>query len=274
MADSLTRNSVFLVAVPHMAELIPLSCIIVEDNEMNRLTLAHFVEITPGLTLAAALPDGLAAPRHLQTEEPADVLLLDIEMPHFSGLELIRVLPQPLPAVVLVTSHQDFAVEAFGLPVTDYLLKPVEYARFLQAVQRVRDRQPTPAAAPLPAATVELPVPGDTELFVKVNGRLVRLDFNEMLYIEALSTYSVLVTATQKHIVYSHAQKPGRAAVRRADACAFPASTPLLYGQHPAHRRRGRAHPGARPLLRARGQILRNGLAGPPAHPVEVVSYC
>ena len=188
-----------------MFEPDPISCVIVEDDELNRLTLRHFVELTPGLTLAAILPDGVAALHYLQTNPPPDLLLLDIELPHLSGLELIRVVPRPLPPIVLVTSHQTFAVEAFELPVVDYLVKPVEYARFLLAVQRVRDRQGSgPTGAPeLPQAAAELPKPGSADLFVKVNGRLVRLNFDEVLYIEALSTYSVLVTATHKHIVYA-----------------------------------------------------------------------
>ncbi|MCI1186924.1 LytTR family DNA-binding domain-containing protein [Hymenobacter sp. DH14] len=188
-----------------MPDSDPLACVIVEDNEMNRLTLEHFVAITPGLTLQAALEDGRQALHYLHTEPPVQVLLLDIEMPHLTGLDLIRVLPKPLPAIVLVTSHEAFAVEAFELPVIDYLVKPVEYARFLQAVQLVRDRRHRePASLPArPPATIELAAPGSSDLFVKVNGRLVRLNFDEVLYIEALATYSVLVTAAQKHIVYA-----------------------------------------------------------------------
>ena len=113
-------------------------------------------------------------------------------------------LPRPLPAVVLVTSHQNFAVEAFGLPVLDYLVKPVTYPRLLQAVQRVRNmrNQATMYGGQL-EAIVELPNTASTDLFVKVNGRLVRLNFDEVLYIEAMSTYSVLVTALHKHIIYA-----------------------------------------------------------------------
>ena len=88
-----------------MSKPTPLRCGIVEDSEMNRLTLAHFVELTPDLILAANLPDGLAALHYLQSHPPADLLLPDIEMPYLTGLELIRVLPRPLPAIVLVTSH-------------------------------------------------------------------------------------------------------------------------------------------------------------------------
>lgn len=177
-----------------MADFRPLTCVIVDDNEMSRLALEHFVALTPGLELAATLPDGLAALHFLQTHPPIDLLLLDIEMPRLNGLELIRILPQPLPAIVLVTSHHSFAAEAFELPVADYLVKPVEYARFLQAVQRVYTLQPHPAA-PLPAVD-------NSNVFAKVNGRLVRINFDDVYYIEALSTYSVLVTATHKHIVH------------------------------------------------------------------------
>ncbi|RTQ46524.1 response regulator transcription factor [Hymenobacter gummosus] len=178
-----------------------LRCVIVDDNEINRFTLEHFVELTEGLELVASLPDARAALSLMRSaEQPIDVLLLDIEMPHLSGLELVPLLPSPAPDVVLVTSHPNFAVDAFDLRVTDYLVKPVEYPRFLKAVDRVRAHRvsaaPAPTADPTPA-TFE-----NSELFVKVNNKLVRLDFNEVLFIEAMSTYSILVTETQKHIVY------------------------------------------------------------------------
>lgn len=180
-----------------MADPLPLTCVIVDDNEMSRLALEHFVALTPGLQLAATLPDGLTALQFLQTHPPIDLLLLDIEMPNLTGLELIRILSQPLPAIVLVTSHHTFAAEAFELPVADYLVKPVDYARFLQAVQQVRVLRPRLAAA-VPPAT-----PENTNVFAKVNGRLVRINFDDVYYIEAMSTYSVLVTATHKHIVHN-----------------------------------------------------------------------
>ena len=173
-----------------------LHCAIIDDNEINRLTLEHMVELTDGLELAASLPDARQALAWLRESPKVDLLLLDVEMPHLSGLDLVRLLPAPAPAVVLVTSHATYAVDAFELQVADYLVKPVDYPRFLKALERVRNRQPQPAAEPEPLAS------DGQNLFVRVNNKLLRVDFDEVLYIEALSTYSVIVTEKQKHIVY------------------------------------------------------------------------
>lgn len=172
----------------------PLTCVIVDDNEINRLTLEHLVELTPGLTLVASLAGGIEALQFFREGGHCDLLLLDIEMPNLTGLELARLLPSPAPAIVLVTSHHTFAVAAFELQVVDYLVKPVEFARFSQAVTKVIGARPPRPTLPAPTA--------GTDFFVKVGNRALRVDFNEVLYIEALSTYSVLVLPTQKHIVY------------------------------------------------------------------------
>ena len=174
-----------------------LTCAIIDDDEINRLTLEHYVALTPDLQLVASLADGLAGLKFFREGNRVDVLFLDIEMPHLSGLELLRVLPD-LPEVIITTARQDFAVDAFELRVTDYLVKPFEFARFTQALQRVRPRTVAPAPAP-PAAEV----PASADLFVKVNSRMVRINFDEVLYVEALSDYVNIVTAKHKYIVYT-----------------------------------------------------------------------
>jgi two-component system, LytTR family, response regulator len=173
----------------------PFACVIVDDNEINRLTLEHLVELSPELELVASLPGSLETLQYFRAGGRADLLLLDIEMPHLTGLELARLLPQPAPAIIVVTTHRDFAVDAFELQAADYLVKPVDLPRFTQAVTRVLNRQQPPAA---PAAVDAV----GSELFIKVGTRMLRLNFDEVLFIEAMSTYSILVTATQKHIVY------------------------------------------------------------------------
>lgn len=175
-----------------------LTCAIIDDDEINRLTLEHYVGLTPNLKLVASLADGLAGLTFFREGNRVDVLFLDIEMPHLSGLDLLRVLPNP-PEVIITTARQDFAVDAFTLRVTDYLVKPFEFARFTQAVERVGSR----VASAAPAATPAAETPTRSDLFVKVNSRMVRINFNEVLYVEALSDYVNIVTDKHKYIVYT-----------------------------------------------------------------------
>ena len=166
-------------------------CLIIDDDEGVRFILEHYISKNPSLRLVASLADGQEGLDYLLTH-PVDLLFLDVEMPGLSGMELLRRLPEK-PQTILVTSHEGFAVDAFALHVTDYLVKPVEYSRFDQAVRRATDNM---VAASLGSASPE-------ELFVKVNSKMVRLDLNELLYVEALSDYVILVTPGHKHIVYS-----------------------------------------------------------------------
>jgi len=182
-----------------MVPAAPLTCVIVDDNEINRLTLEHLIDLTPELKLVASLPGGLEALAFFRQGGRCDLMLLDVEMPTLTGLELARLLPKPAPAIILVTTHRNFAVAAFDMQAVDYLVKPVEFTRFSQAVARVLATRRPAAPAPRPAA----PVPAvPSELFVKVGTRSIKVNFDDVLYIEALSTYSVLVTTTQKHIIY------------------------------------------------------------------------
>jgi len=170
-----------------------LTCAIIDDDEINRLTLEHYIELTPTLKLVGSMADGIAGLTFFREGNQVDVLFLDIEMPHLSGLDLLRVLTDP-PEVIITTARLDFAVDAFELRVVDYLVKPFDFARFTQAVERV---QPRSAAA---QGTADA---GGNDLFVKVNSRMVRVNFDEVLYVEALSDYVNIVTPKQKYIVYT-----------------------------------------------------------------------
>jgi two-component system LytT family response regulator len=180
----------------------PLTCVIVDDNEINRLTLEHLVDLTPELTLVESLPGGVEALHFFRQGGQCDLLLLDVEMPNLSGLELVKLLPAPAPALVLVTTHRTFAVAAFELQAIDYLVKPVEFGRFSQAVAKVLAARPPARPARQSSPLAKQTAAASTDLFVKVGTRTIKVDFDEVLYIEALSTYSVLVTATHKHIIY------------------------------------------------------------------------
>ena len=170
---------------------------------MSRLALEHYVAITDGLTLAHSFADGVACLNYFRTGGRADVLLLDISMPELTGLDLVRMLPEPLPRVVLVTSHRDYAVDAFELRVTDYLVKPVSYARFCHTVDYIRTQEAARPPAPADEGAPAMFGAEGNSLFLKINNRLTRVNFDEVLYIEAMSMYSVLVTLRHKHIVYA-----------------------------------------------------------------------
>jgi two-component system LytT family response regulator len=183
--------------------LAQLACVVVDDNEMNRLLLEHYVGITEGLTLAGAFADGVACLNYFRAGGTAHILLLDISMPELTGLDLVRILPHPLPEVVLVTSHRDYAVDAFELRVADYLVKPLDYARFCRTVDRIRSQHQALAPAPAPEEAEPAFNADGNSLFLKINNRLTRVNFDDVLYIEAMSMYSVLVTLKHKHIVYA-----------------------------------------------------------------------
>src|SRR5690349_9389623 len=97
-----------------------LSCAVIDDDEISRLTLERYIEQSDDLMLVTSLPDAMQALRFFQEGGRADILFLDVQMPMLSGLDLLRLLPDA-PQVVLTTARPDFAVEAFELRVVDYL---------------------------------------------------------------------------------------------------------------------------------------------------------
>ena len=116
-----------------------LTCAVLDDNEINRFTLEYYIQLSGSLQLVASLAGSMEGLAFFSTERRVDVLFLDIEMPDLNGLDMLRLLPEP-PQVVLTTAHENWAWDAFELRVADYLVKPFDYARFTQAVQRVAER--------------------------------------------------------------------------------------------------------------------------------------
>lgn len=132
--------------------MLPLStpkqftCAILDDDEINRFTLEHYVELNGSLQLMASLTGGIEGLEFFSTDRRVDVLFLDVEMPDLNGLDMLRLLPEP-PQVVLTTAHENFAWDAYELRVVDYLVKPFDYDRFEQAIQRIVERLATTATA-------------------------------------------------------------------------------------------------------------------------------
>jgi DNA-binding LytR/AlgR family response regulator len=169
-----------------------MNCIIVDDEDMSRNIVRHFVEQTSFLTLAKECADAIEAANFLQ-QNPVDLLFLDIEMPQMSGMELIKSL-QVKPQVIFITSRSDYAVEAFEYNVTDYLVKPITYARFLKAVTKAKE-----------VFDVQQPLQlHSKDLYIKSDSKIVKINLKDLLYVEALADYVMMYTVSgSRHVVHS-----------------------------------------------------------------------
>jgi DNA-binding LytR/AlgR family response regulator len=167
-----------------------MKCLIVDDDEMSRNVVKHFVEKTKSLELIGICSDGLEASSILHNTD-VDILFLDIEMPGMSGYDLIKSMTNPAE-IILITAKAEHAVEAFEYNVTDYLLKPITYQRFLQAIFRVQENM----------GGVKGKMKAK-ELFVRSESKVVKVNFDDILYIEALADYIMIITANNKYIVHS-----------------------------------------------------------------------
>jgi two-component system LytT family response regulator len=183
---------------------LPLRCLVVDDDPLSVQIVLNCIANTPFLQAAGSCTSGIEAAEVLRNQtQPIDVLFLDIEMPMMSGLDLLR-LQAELPQVVLITSSEHYAVQAFEFAVADYLLKPLSYPRFLQAAQKVLENITTEQAAEADTSSPTLPSTIEPDFtFVKMDTKLVRVDFKEVQYVEALGDYVHIVTNHSKLIVYS-----------------------------------------------------------------------
>jgi DNA-binding LytR/AlgR family response regulator len=170
-----------------------LNCMVVDDDEMSRLILAKFIEQTDFLNLSHVLDNTLEASNILIGEKNNDVdlVFLDIEMPEMSGMELSKSLKNNYP-IIFVTSKKEYAIEAFEGDVLDYLIKPLEYSRFLKAVVRAKDEREK-----------ELKLAEQVDhLFVKSDSKFVKINFSDLIFVEALADYVIFNCLKGKFIVH------------------------------------------------------------------------
>ena len=183
--------------------------LVVDDEPTAREVLARYVDRHAALKRAGACSDAVEAANALRDGD-IDLLLLDVEMPEMSGLELIKS-TDASPAVVLVTSSEDYAVEAFELAAVDYLVKPVRYARFLEAINRVESQrmESGSAASPSPNASTQDTDGGKGEntLFLREDGDLVRVNLTDVQFIEAKGDYMLVQTSSEQHMIHSTLKK-------------------------------------------------------------------
>jgi DNA-binding LytR/AlgR family response regulator len=160
-----------------------ITCIAVDDEPLALEVIKKFAERTPLLSLLQTFTDPFAACEFLKKNK-IDLLFLDIQMPELNGIQLYKSLRQP-PPVIFTTAYSEYAVEGFNLDAVDYLLKPIEYSRFLKAVNKVEEF--------LKPGGTELQKPDDF-IFLKSEYQLVKIEFKDVLYFEALDDYIKIIT--------------------------------------------------------------------------------
>jgi DNA-binding LytR/AlgR family response regulator len=172
------------------------NCIIVDDDEIDRLTVQSFCRHYAFLKLIGSFESSVEAMEFVK-QYPTDVLLLDIDMPGINGLEMRKQL-KDIPACIFITSHPEYAVESFELSVLDYLVKPLKGDRFATAMERLGIYLSMRSKASLLDHTLG----GDT-LFIKDGHEHFKIQLHEIIYLEALKDYTSVVTANKKYCVLS-----------------------------------------------------------------------
>ena len=165
-------------------------CIIVEDEPLATKVLTDYISQVPFLELQGAFKDAILATDFLRNNS-TDLIFLDIHLPKLKGMAFLKTLTNP-PAIIITTAYHQYAVEGFNLNVTDYLLKPFEFERFLVAVNKVK------AAQGEKLKTIES---NEKDfIFLNVQKRKVKILFSEILYIESQKEYIKIVTTKREYI--------------------------------------------------------------------------
>jgi DNA-binding LytR/AlgR family response regulator len=165
--------------------------IIVDDEPLALDILEAFIEKMPNLELIARCENALEANEALNKEK-IDLIFLDIQMPQMNGIEFLKSLQNP-PAVIFTTAFSDYAIEGFELNAVDYLLKPISLDRFMKAVNKASERIIQTAAK----------FGDDIEegyFFVKADKKLIKINFEEIIYIEGLKDYVIIKQETGRVI--------------------------------------------------------------------------
>ncbi|MGV8828645.1 MAG: LytR/AlgR family response regulator transcription factor [Breznakibacter sp.] len=170
-----------------------MNCVIIDDDKFSTRIIEDFIGRTDGLHLVGSYTSAVEAINKMSRTdaERVNIIFLDIEMPEMSGIEFLKSLTE-MPQVIIYSSQEKYALEMYEYDVTDYLLKPVNYARFIKSINRVKER----------FEKKETLSKESTEIFIKNNNSLVRVKFEDILWIEALENYVVVNTFKDKFTIH------------------------------------------------------------------------
>ena len=166
--------------------------LIVDDEPPAREVLKRYIQKMPILRLAGECNNGLQVIPFLYNN-PVDIIFLDIRMPQLNGLELVSTLINA-PKIIFTTAYAEHAFESYDLNATDYLLKPIQFERFVKAVNKAALIASIPANNDAAAKAIDKPV--DSFLYFRSNRKMVKVILNDILYIESLKDYVKIITVS------------------------------------------------------------------------------
>jgi DNA-binding LytR/AlgR family response regulator len=163
-------------------------CLIVDDEPLAQDVIAKYIEQSAKLQLVKKCSNALEAFAVLE-KQPVDLLFIDISMPVINGIDFIRSLKDP-PAVIFTTAFSEYAADSYELEALDYLVKPITYARFTKSVDKYFKQKTKPG-------------PDEKNyLYIKVNGRLQKVFYADIIYAESMRDYVKIVTVTENHVTH------------------------------------------------------------------------
>ena len=169
-----------------------LKTILVDDNLMEITALENYCKSDDRVDLIEMFDNAKCALSFL-SEKPVDLMILDVQMPEMSGLDLLAQISY-FPQIILTSSNKEYAYDAMEYDATDFIKKPLSLTRFQKAMNKVEDRFEKMNAVALSSAS--------TELYVKTDGKLIRTPYSEILYFENVGDYIKVISERGLHIIY------------------------------------------------------------------------
>lgn len=169
-------------------------CVLVEDNELDQIIFKEYVSHFPEIELVKIFSSAKNIVNEIQSLQP-DIVFMDVDIPEMSGLELRKQLEE-IPICIFATDHPEYALESFELDTLDYLLKPYSFKRFSQTIERIKDYMTVLRLATLGKGA-------DNVFFFKVGHENVKINLDEVLYLNALQNYTALIAQHEKNYLLS-----------------------------------------------------------------------
>lgn len=177
-----------------------MKCIIVDDEKLARVILKTFCKEINNLEVSGEFSNAIQAIKFLN-DHKVDLILLDIHMPDFNGLDFIKSLKNP-PKIILTTSDPKFAIEAFEYDfIIDYLLKPIEFSRFQKAIAKARNKKNVVVSSNSKNEDIS------NDFYINIDRRLIKIDLPSIYLIEAKGDYILIKTEDKNYTVHSTLKK-------------------------------------------------------------------